>query len=77
MMIQPNWCRECIFAYPGMTIEDYLYLQYLIKTKSSRSYFQLHTGRKKLLPYANRTKEEVFKFFDGDLDYKFNVDIMG
>lgn len=73
----PSWCRECPFYYPGMTAEDYLYLQYCMRNKGKSDVpLKIQKGEIKLSPIEGRTKEEVFNLFSGELNYSFDADIM-
>ena len=76
-MNKPDWCRECSFYYDGMTIEDYLYLQYCIRcNKKSDIAIKIQKGEIKLSPLEKRTKEEVFEKFAGDINYIFDKEVM-
>lgn len=77
-MIQiPSWCKECPFYYPGMTAEDYLYLQYCMRVKSkSKIVLGIQRGEIELDPLEQRTKESIFSLFDADVNYKFDADLM-
>lgn len=77
-MIQiPSWCRECPFYYPGMTAEDYLYLQYCMRANNnSKIVLDIQRGEIELSPLSLRTKKEVFDLFNADINYKFDVDLM-
>ena len=73
----PSWCRECPFYYPGMTAEDYLYLQYCIRNNGeSETVLKIQRGEVELSPVEFRTKEEVFEKFSGDINYVFDIDTM-
>lgn len=76
-MKMPEWCRECPFYYSGMTIEDYLYLQYCIREKNlSETVLRIQRGDVALSPVEDRTKEEVFGILSGNLDYIFDSELM-
>lgn len=77
-MIQiPAWCKECPFYYPGMTPEDYLYLQYCMRTKgTSKITLDIQRGEIELAPMKQRKKEEIFRLFEADINYKFDADTM-
>lgn len=76
-MQMPEWCRECPFYYPGMTVEDYLYLQYCIREKKlSETVLKIQRRDIALSPVENRTKAEVFEKFLGNLDYVFDAELM-
>lgn len=73
----PSWCRECPFYYPGMTAEDYLYLQHRIKSNNDPEIVMRIQRREiELSAIENRTKEEVFEKFSGDVNYIFDMDTM-
>ncbi|ANU48848.1 hypothetical protein ADH76_27760 [Enterocloster clostridioformis] len=73
----PSWCRECPFYYPGMTVEDYLYLQYCMRINgTSDAAIQIQRGEIRLPRIEQRTKEDVFAVFHGDVGYVFNKNTM-
>lgn len=76
MMKRPEWCRECPFYFKGMSENDYLYIQYLIRNGKQDVVLKIQKGEVELPDLSERTKEDVFKIFNGDINYKFDIETM-
>ena len=59
-----------------MTPEDYLYLQYCMRNGNTHVVKKIQMGEIKLPPVEIRTKEDVFRMFGGDINYKFDLESM-